>query len=159
MKRNVRDAGAEWFTTVGSGKVMLAVTLTTDPSKLDFKKYGKSETDRKVKKELNFLQCKLNDFIYGNNWRRKKLNTDIYAVREEKSGHPHIHMTVVVDKPDNVDLVGKHIEHIWKKTKFGGEYNHVDIIHDVVGWVHYCFKHVKDNDTDAIYSFKRVLDF
>lgn len=158
MKSNIREVGAEWFEKLGAGKAMLAVTLTTDPSKLDFKRLGKFKTDQKVKEDLNYLHCKLNDLVYGKNWMRKKLSTDIYAVREEKSGHPHIHMAVAFDDPKYAGLVGNYLKDIWKDTRCGGDFNHVTLITESAGWIDYCFKHVKNTDTDAIYACKRVID-
>ena len=158
MGNDIRREGAEWFAKHGSSRAMLAVTLTTDPTKLDFKRLGMFKTDMLMKRELNYLHCKLNDKAYGNNWRRKNLSADIYAIREEKSGHPHIHMAIALENPTYASFISEYVKDVWVNTPIGGDFNHVTLIDDAEGWINYCFKHVKNIDTDAIYACKRVID-
>lgn len=155
---DIKQAGLTLFQQHGLHNSVLAVTLTTDPSKYDFYNKSQQYIDDYMKRELRYLHNKLNDKICGNNWQRKHTGVDIYAVREEKHKQPHIHMAVALDEIADVRKASQFINSFWPKTRTGGWSNHIELITDASGWMDYSLKHLSPKGTDAIYACKGVLN-
>lgn len=159
MNTQVKQAGLDWFGRCGLSKVMVAITLTTDPAKYDFGKRSMSDIDTLMRKELRHLHNKINDRIYGTrNWSRKHKGADIFAVREEKHKQPHIHMALALEDVSQARKISNFIERYWPQTRTGGWSIHMELITDADGWMNYSLKHMSPTDTDAIYACKGVLN-
>lgn len=153
----LQQAIKDWFITHGAGGSVLALTLTTDPSKKDFSQMPQWNIDNFLKGDLHRFQRLLNRKLLGNNWQRRSKGCQIYAIREEISKHPHIHLSLCIEESLDVSVAAQYALEIWKSTWSGGYVNKAVHITTVEDWISYTAKHVKTYGTDAIYACGQVL--
>ncbi len=151
MRARIANETRDWIGKTMKQQCNLAVTLTVDGNKFEaLRKLSRQDVDTIMSKELAYAKNKLNDKIFGNNWRRKQQGVKMVAIRELKNRQPHYHIALAVPQQISLHKAFETIEGVWKNTRFGGKHNKAELITNEFDWNQYITKHITENDTDGI---------